>query len=144
MPLQGSYCLCINLSNKIKLKIGNIGIIEFESGKYIYVGSALNSLKPRLIRHLKINKGLHKIRHWHIDYLLSSSSAKINQIYVKISSKHLECSIAEKISDQASPIPKFGSSDCKCNSHLFKVDNFNILEKIGLRKLDLSRFPLFL
>jgi Uri superfamily endonuclease len=120
--------------------VGNLGIIEFKHGKYIYVGSALNSLEPRLIRHLKINKGLHKVRHWHIDYLLTNSSAKIHQIYVKISPKHLECSIAEKISSQGVHIPKFGSSDCKCKSHLFKVDNFNFLEKIGLKKLDLNQY----
>jgi Uri superfamily endonuclease len=138
--MQGTYCLCISLSEISNIKVGSLGLLEFKAGKYVYIGSALKSMKPRIIRHLKTSQGLNDVRYWHIDYFLSSSVAVIDKIFIIENPNHLECLISKKVSNFGTPIPKFGSSDCKCNSHLFKVKNFKFLEKIGLTKLDLDSF----
>ena len=134
MPIKGTYCLCIENNNSQTIKVGALGEIDFSEGKYIYVGSALNSLIPRLERHLKTSRGEHHVTHWHIDYFLRENPVSIVSIYTIETTEHLECDIAEKVSKHGEPIPHFGCSDCRCNSHLFKVDEFKFIEKLGLKK----------
>ncbi len=134
MPIPGTYCLCIENNETKKIKIGALGLHEFKEGRYIYVGSALNSLIPRLERHLKTSRGEHHVTHWHIDYLLREQTVEIDSIYVIESPEHMECSIAEKVSTYGEPVLGFGCSDCKCTSHLYNVKNFDFLGKIGLKK----------
>lgn len=57
----GTYCLIIEIKEKSTIKVGALGIIKFEKGYYIYVGSAMNSLVSRIKRHMKDDKKLH----WH-------------------------------------------------------------------------------
>lgn len=134
MPVKGTYGLCINVSEDTVIKVGALGDIEFTLGKYVYVGSALNSLYPRLDRHLKHSRGEHNVTHWHIDYLLREQVVSIDQIYMNDNGEKLECIMAAKVAEDGNPIQKFGCSDCKCNSHLFKVESFEIVEKMGLKK----------
>lgn len=134
MPVKGTYCLCINNNKDQTIKIGALGEIAFDKGGYVYVGSALNSLLPRLERHLKTSRGEHHVTHWHIDYFLKENAVSIESIYTIETTEHLECDIAEKVSKHGESIPRFGCSDCRCNSHLYKVDGFGFLEKIGLKK----------
>ena len=115
--MKGAYLLVIEVSKPIKLKIGKLGVKEFPKGIYIYVGSAMNNLEKRIERHMRKNKKLF----WHIDYLLSDSNVKIKEVYVKESEKKEECEIAKIISKLGTPVLGFGSSDCKCNAHLFKL-----------------------
>jgi Uri superfamily endonuclease len=86
---------------------------EFQSGWYVYVGSALNGLIPRIQRHLCETKKMH----WHIDHLLTH--ATISKIYIYESIQPMECMIASRFAKSCKRIPKFGSSDCRCDSHLF-------------------------
>ena len=134
VPIPGTYCLCIKNHETKKIEIGALGSREFKEGKYIYVGSALNSLIPRLERHLKTSKGEHHVTHWHIDYLLREQTVEVDSAYIIESPEHLECTIAEKLSQYGEPVPRFGCSDCKCTSHLYRVKNFDFLGKIGLKK----------
>ena len=71
----------------------------------------MNSLIPRLKRHLSKNKKLH----WLIDYLLKN--AEIEEIIFTDSLKKIECQIADNINTLEN-IPNFGCSDCQCTSHL--------------------------
>ena len=65
--MKGCYCLIISLEKDKTIKIGKkLGNIQFKQGKYVYVGSAMNSLFGRIRRHLSDEKKLH----WHVDYLL--------------------------------------------------------------------------
>ena len=57
------------------LAVGKLGTHPFETGYYLYFGSALNSLEGRLRRHLRSDKKLH----WHIDFL--SAKATIEAIW---------------------------------------------------------------
>ena len=134
MPVKGTYCLCINIEEDISIKVGALGKIYFPRGSYIYVGSALNSLLPRLKRHLKNCRGEHDVTHWHIDYLLKDPNVSIETIYINDNGEKLECSLAAIIAERGEPTPRFGCSDCKCLSHLYRADSFGFLKKMGLKK----------
>ena len=111
--MKGCYCLIIEVKENKKIKIGKLGKIEFKTGFYVYVGSAMNSLESHLKRHLRKNKKLH----WHIDYLLNHS--KIDMIIYNISNKKIECEISQNMKNISGNIDKFGCSDCDCTSHLY-------------------------
>jgi len=115
--MKGVYVLVIKVTKDIKTKIGALGNLKFEKGIYAYVGSAQNSLEKRIARHKTKNKKLF----WHIDYLLKNRNVKILKIFYKKAGKSEECRIAKRLSKINFPIPKFGCSDCKCETHLFKL-----------------------
>lgn len=107
----------------------------FKKGDYIYIGSAKGCLEARLGRHLKKDKK----SFWHIDYLLKDERTKISQIWMIL--KSIECETAEVF--YKNPFTEtvrkgFGSSDCKCETHLFYIKNKEKAEKI-LEKTDFSR-----
>jgi Uri superfamily endonuclease len=134
VPVKGTYCLCINVEDDIKIRVGALGEIIFQKGYYIYVGSALNSLLPRLDRHLKHSRGEHDVTHWHIDYLLREPPVSMESIYMNDNGEKLECIMTAKVAEHGEPVPRFGCSDCRCVSHLYKVGSFRFLEKMGLKK----------
>lgn len=134
MVLRGTYCLCINNEVDVVVEIGALGPMEFKEGKYIYVGSALNSLEPRVKRHIESSTGSHNVIHWHIDYLLHEPSVSIEKVYAIYSDDRLECEIACKVYELGEAVKRFGCSDCNCVSHLFLVDCFGFLEKVGLKE----------
>lgn len=114
--MKGCYCLIIRMDKSEKLKIGNLyEDMKFHKGWYVYVGSAMNSIVPRIKRHLSDDKKMH----WHIDYLLKSNNCEIREVLFCISEKKVECELAEHISENSIGIKRFGCSDCNCNSHLF-------------------------
>ena len=97
------------LEKDTEIRVGKLGVISFEGGNYIYVGSA--PTEKRVARHLRKDKKLH----WHIDYFLEN--ANIEKIYIV---EGEECEFVEKI--KLPFIDGFGSSDCTCPSHLFFGD----------------------
>ena len=112
-----NYLLRIVLNKDIESKVGDLGRINFKKGIYLYVGSAKRNFEARINRHL-IKK---KKKFWHIDYLLSLKDVKIKEIW--ITDKIKECQIANFLNKEGySFIQRFGSSDCKCPSHLFFVN----------------------
>jgi Uri superfamily endonuclease len=142
MATKGAYCLCINIRDDIMVEVGAIGTITFPHGDYVYVGSALNSLEPRIMRHMLTSTGDHDVTHWHIDYLLREPAASIQMIYVLETDERLECSIAGKVSEHGHPVRGFGCSDCRCVSHLYRVEGFGFLDKNGMRRVrDSPRLP---
>ena len=113
--MKGCYCLIISMTKSEKLQIGHLhDNYKFKKGYYVYVGSAMNSLVARINRHLSDEKKMH----WHIDYLLESEHAIIREILFNISDEKIECDLAREISKDGEKIINFGSSDCKCDSHL--------------------------
>ncbi len=139
--MKGTYCLLVELKKTSKIKTGSLGSLLFERGYYVYVGSALNGLERRIARHLRREKR----KHWHVDYLLSNGNARVRRVFAKQTSDREECRIAEKVSACGEPVKNFGCSDCRCRSHLFKVNKAVFLAesgKIGLRVYALRRgFP---
>jgi Uri superfamily endonuclease len=136
--VRGSYCLCISVEKERRIKIGALGGIDFPAGRYVYVGSALNSLIPRLGRHLRTARGEGKVAHWHIDYLLREPGVEIDSIYATDWTVRMECEISERVAQHGEPVPHFGCSDCHCNSHLYRVKNFGFIKETGLKKVNLS------
>lgn len=123
--MKGSYVLIIKLDTDKKLIIGKLGEINFKSGYYSYIGSALKNLEKRINRHLKKEKN----KFWHIDHFLEFA----NVIDVFYTNDKLECEIPKKFAKKLESIRNFGSSDCKCNSHLFygkKQDIYNLGKKL--------------
>jgi len=121
--MKGSYILVIFLKANSIIKIGSLGRISFPNGYYLYVGSGMGNfgsttLINRIKRHL-LNSDQKKL-HWHIDYLLKNTNSIITQLYLIPSLKYLECIIAQELGEiSEDKIKNFGSSDCKCKSHLF-------------------------
>lgn len=82
---------------------------------YVYAGSARAGLAPRLARH---RRGSAR-PHWHIDHL--RRAARFVEALPIRSDLDLECELARGLAGVASEaVPGFGSSDCRCPSHLFR------------------------
>jgi len=128
--MKGSYILLIRLPEGQMINAGSVPDNYFPSGYYAYVGSAMGGLKSRLNRHLKKDKR----PHWHIDYLLQKAS--ISGIILCQTEERIECLIAQALSHQFDSIPGFGSSDCKCRSHLFFSANENQMKSTIMATLN--------
>jgi sugar fermentation stimulation protein A len=110
----GSYLLVLKLERERLIKIGRLGEVMFREGYYIYVGSAMRNLRARIERHRRKGKKLH----WHIDYLTWVADG-FDSIPIR-SSQRQECEIAQAMSSLMKIGPSgFGSSDCRCLTHLF-------------------------
>lgn len=112
---KGTYALLLCLDRETNISVGRLGLFSFPAGYYLYFGSALGGLFPRLRRHLDRDKR----PRWHIDYLRRYS--QVIEVWYVLSGEHLECAwcqIAAAMPQAQSVIPGFGSSDCRCRSHL--------------------------
>jgi Uri superfamily endonuclease len=112
---KGIYQLLIYLPKTASIVIGKKGKIKFPKGYYVYTGSARNGLQKRVERHKRKSK-----KHfWHIDYLLDF--AFIRKVFLFTDGKHDECALSLTMLDKSEAkiiMPKFGSSDCSCPTHL--------------------------
>ncbi len=111
--MKGVYVLLIRLEKNSKIKTGRLGFVNFRRGFYAYVGSGMNSLEKRIERHLLRRKK----KHWHIDSFLGKG--KVYKVIYAESKVRKECEIAKKLSERFGSVRNFGSSDCRCRSHLF-------------------------
>jgi len=132
--MRGTYCLVLNIESDIKARIGPLGVREFPPGIYVYVGSALSGIETRVSRH----KSSKKKKRWHIDYLLDHADI-LSVIAIPSDSKSTECSVFQALAgcEGASvPVSGFGSSDCRCKSHLIcfgDTDPEWVAEAISMR-----------
>lgn len=111
----GTYMLLLALAQPRSLTIGALGLVDLPAGWYLYVGSALGGLGPRLRRHARLDKHYH----WHIDTLRAAS--RLVAVAWRVSPDRMECAVARDVvgwPDATLPAPRFGSSDCRCRSHL--------------------------
>jgi len=122
---KGIYVLVLSVSKDINVNVGALGSVNFEKGLYAYVGSAQNNLEKRIARHL----GKTKQKFWHIDHLLDNAHVEIVKVFHKEAEKPEECKIAKHIGKIGVPVKGFGSSDCNCESHLFKLENYHFLRE---------------
>ena len=120
--MNSVYVLVIEVGKNINVNVGALGNLNFEKGIYIYVGSAKKGLRKRIERHLRKNKR----KFWHIDYLLSDESVNVLKVFA-VQEPFEECEVANIISEKGVPMQGFGSSDCRCISHLFKVEDYQFL-----------------
>jgi len=111
---RGSYLLVLQLERQKRIEVGRLGKFMFQKGYYVYVGSAISNLRARIKRHRHKRKKMY----WHIDYLTHVTDGFLS-IPIR-SSQRQECEIARSLSLIFKSGPSnFGSSDCKCLTHLF-------------------------
>lgn len=135
--IKGSYVLILWLASAKDVKVGKLGTISFAQGFYAYVGSAMGFAGfKRVERHLDVSAGRRKTQKWHVDYLLTVSEV-IETIEI-VTQERIECGIAQNLGKNPSLacIESFGSSDCRCRSHLFYSDRFSVLEDAVNRLYD--------
>jgi Uri superfamily endonuclease len=133
--MKGSYIIIVYLPINSAIRVGALGTLDFVKGYYLYIGSAMGNkgsttLENRIKRHISNPKN--KTIFWHIDYLLANKKCVITCVYLIPTLSRLECLISgelSKISDNL--VRGFGSSDCKCLSHLYYFKEFWDLEQIG-------------
>ncbi len=144
----GVYTLIIKMKKGERIRVGQLGSKLFPDGHYSYTGSALGSgafsLSGRIRHHLRPKKFMH----WHIDYLLNSSNARVEAVVFSETDIDRECEVSKGIMslEGAEIVMRgFGASDCKagCVSHLhyFRKTAFQriarsilqVYERVGLR-----------
>jgi len=110
---KGTYVLLIVLEREANVAVGRLGFFVFPAGYYLYVGSARSGIQPRVRRHLRDEKRLR----WHIDYLLEH--ARVVEVwYAEDLQECLWAKAAREMPEAKVLVPGFGSSDCRCPSHL--------------------------
>ncbi len=135
---RGVYQLHIYLPRATTIEVGRWGTFRFPAGWYVYTGSAMGGLEARVRRHLRREKKLK----WHVDYLLQHAEVhRVVTILVCSQARNavecrtnatslrcvahyeprLECAWNERTLTQPGAkviVERFGSSDCRCASHL--------------------------
>ncbi len=130
--MKGTYVLILRLLKNKTIHVGALGEINFRRGYYAYVGSAMGGIEARIERHLRKEK---KMR-WHIDYL--RKEADIVEIWYMEGMKE-ECRIAGIFNKRFPSIPNFGSTDCRCKSHLFyaaEIKKFHEVLKEEMKRME--------
>ena len=123
----GSYLLLLELTEPQEITVGKLGHFSFPAGWYVYAGSALGGLAQRVRRHLRGTS----VRRWHLDYL--RAHAPVEEVRIFPGKERRECKLAAAlltIRGAAIPIPRFGSSDCRCPSHLIYFPERPPLDKL--------------
>lgn len=111
----GCYVLRLRLPQGRKIRVGKLGAFLFGPGEYLYVGSARSGLARRLARYFR---GGGKMW-WHIDYLLRLAS--IEGLWYCVGQRVRECEVSRLLQGEMEGWPRgFGSSDCRCKSHLYE------------------------
>ncbi len=132
--MKGAYCLLMFLEVDSSLCVGALGRFRFPKGVYAYVGSAQGGIEQRVRRHL----GETKRKTWHIDYFLPAARV-VTVVTVPTDSKRSECAIVKSLLGSPAArvvVTGFGSSDCRCESHLihFEGNEYeDILEMVAGR-----------
>ena len=117
MSTKGTYVLVLFLKKGVGLQIGKLGSFNFKRGYYAYVGSAFGP--GGLAARLKHHQTPSARPHWHIDYL--KTAAALVDIWFSTKPDRSEHAWAEKLLSLEAgqcPVKGFGSSDCRCLSHL--------------------------
>jgi len=136
---KGVYLLILMLNTNQRILAGKLKQTEFEPGIYLYIGSARNGLAGRIARHLRKEKK----KFWHIDYFLQK--ARIKEIWIR-NDYFDECQILSEakksLKNSCFPLKKFGSSDCRCPSHLiylpdYEVNLNSLREKLSFKKVNI-------
>lgn len=123
---KGVYQLLLFLPRASKTKVGKKGVFHFPRGYYVYTGSAKGGLKGRVSRHFKKDKR----KFWHIDYLIPL--VRMEDIVIRPQKN--ECYWNGRLSrlrESRIAVKGFGSSDCKCESHLLYFRQKPELNSVG-------------
>lgn len=116
---RGVYVVWLYLPRMMTINVGKLGVFDFDAGVYAYCGSAQRNLRQRIARHQRREKNMH----WHIDYLRLKADY-LGEVILPGSPKEMECALVSellRIPAAGYGVIGFGSSDCRCPSHLIYV-----------------------
>jgi Uri superfamily endonuclease len=128
--VKGSYALVLRLDGEAEAVVGKLATHRFLPGYYLYLGSALGGIHSRVRRHVAGGRRLH----WHIDYL--RQLADVVEVWYMVSSQSLECRwyrAAAGMPEAQVAVAGFGSSGCRCASHLLYFASAPSFEEFRLR-----------
>ena len=130
---SGRYTLVVSLPKKEWIRIGSLGKRCFPQGTYLYTGSAMNSLRGRLSRHLNNRP---KRSHWHIDYFLKCPGSRVKEVFIYPPIRQ-ECDLNQLIAKLPGAeviVQGFGASDCAsgCPAHLYYFPKNSPLRKVWM------------
>jgi Uri superfamily endonuclease len=114
----GTYTLILSSTIEKPINIGKLATLQLKHGYYVYIGSAFGpgGLKARIKHHLNPSSR----PHWHIDYLRPTLNLReIWYTFDQTRREHQWAEIHAVTRNARMPLPGFGSSDCRCLSHLF-------------------------
>lgn len=125
----GTYALFLSLGEGFIEQVGTLGTVRFPRGAYVYAGSAVSGLGPRLLRHARPVKKVH----WHVDRMTSRKECQVVGAVTFGPGGPSECRIVEALAGipwtRVSP-PGFGASDHGCAGHLVELgERPELLEK---------------
>ncbi len=133
MAGKGSYILILHIGGRLKTPVGALGIIDLSEGHYIYVGSGYSGIEKRISRYYSLNSGRRSPyrKRWHIDYIVSRKETAVCAS-IAFLNRRIECEISSLLDGNGlEPIRGFGSSDCRCVSHLYRAgDPVSLTEAI--------------
>ena len=114
----GTYALIFVSTAQRSVQIGKLGRLTLRPGFYVYVGSAFGpgGLRARVSHHART---AHR-PHWHVDYV--RGRARLDEVwytYDAVSREHQWADVFARTRGALIPLQGFGSSDCRCESHLF-------------------------
>ena len=113
---KGVYTLVFS-NNRCSVPVGSLGTIGFRRGWLIYIGSARGPGGfARVRRHLRLSQERDRLPRWHVDRLLLSPCFTLRHVVCGTCDADLECALVAALGGEI--VPSFGSSDCRCPSHL--------------------------
>ncbi len=138
---RGAYLLLLKLNQPRTIAVGALGELRFDTGTYIYVGSAMKNLTARIDRHRRRKKQFH----WHVDYLRAEADSFV-ALPIR-SSRREECDLVRAVARLYALGPTgFGASDCECATHLFHTKEnplysqsfHEMLQRFRMRRPDIN------
>ncbi|WP_198002061.1 GIY-YIG nuclease family protein [Caldivirga maquilingensis] len=120
---RGTYVLILKVSAPVSVKVASLGWVTLSEGYYAYVGSAKVGVKTRVGRHLRLVRLKTGKLRWHLDYILVNNSVEPYSI-IYVNESFIEHEVAQALlecRDTEVAARGFGSSDCNCVSHFFKL-----------------------
>jgi Uri superfamily endonuclease len=113
----GTYALILRCTRTRTIRIGRLGPLILKSGWYAYVGSAFGpgGLQARIAHHAR-----RAVRpHWHVDYIRGHTALEAVWYACGARSEHEWAAAISTMSGATIALPGFGSSDCRCPTHLY-------------------------
>lgn len=114
----GTYALLLDNPHNHRARVGRLGELQLRAGTYLYIGSAFGpgGIAARCHHHARTSPR----PHWHIDYLRAGMTLK--EIWFSHDPQpreHQWAALIARARHARQPYAGFGSSDCRCHSHLF-------------------------
>lgn len=129
---SGTYSLVVDASDAVEFEAGALGELSLSPGLYAYTGSARGSGGfGRVDRHLRVLRGEHDVRRWHVDHL--DVQPEVHP-YAVVKSRAGECEVAEGLAETFEGVEGFGCSDCGCSSHLHRVGSVAAVAEVHSRR----------